>query len=190
MPAPASALAKVVVGTSLGPSRPDLPRHEVLRRAAGSAARTLRSHASVAYALPTRNAEEAVGVLQGAILGAYSFDEYRTAAKHTMTNAVTLVGSETALDAAALSALTDAVQFCRDLVNTPPGNLRPTQFTKRVLAAAAGTGLVLEVLDADRLAADRSGGILGVGQGSSDAPRLIRIAYRHVEIVGERQPVP
>lgn len=175
-------LGGVVIGVGLGPDRTDLARHEVLRRAAGAAARAARSRAVVHYALPTRDRQDAIGVLEGALLGGYAYGEYQSKAKPLATTTIAVLGSSfepSELDRA--RAVTDAVAFCRDLVNTPPGDLRPSALTERVAAMAADAGLDMEVLDADRLAEQGYGGIVGVGQGSSDPPRLIRLSYRHPE---------
>jgi leucyl aminopeptidase len=195
VPSPAPVPAGVVIGVGLGAPRPDLAGPELLRRAAGAAARAGRNYASLAFALPAGGLPEAVAMLEGALLGGYSFDEFRTTtAKPTMTTAVTILGvpgGGAAEVADRTAALVASVNFCRDLVNTPPGHLRPSAFTDRVVAAAVSAGLDVTVLDAERLQADGSGGILAVGQGSSDAPRLIRLSHApanaraHLALVGK-----
>ena len=162
IPAPAPIAARVVIGVSLGAPRDDLGAHEVLRRAAGSAARAGRAYESLAFALPVADAREAGAVLEGALLGGYSFDDFRTTtAKPTKTAAITVLGAADAEGAVRRAeSLAESVGFCRDLVNTPPGHLRPSAFTDRVLAAATAAGLECEVLDSDRLRSEGSGGIL------------------------------
>ncbi len=181
IPSPAPIKARIVIGTALGQARPDLADHEVLRRAAGAAARAGRQHARLAFAMPAADHADAAALIEGALLGAYSFDAFRTStANPTKTTAVILVGTSAPDDVVRNAvARAEAVGFCRDLVNTPPGHLRPSMLTERVAAAAAEAGLEVEVFDSERLQEDRSGGILAVGQGSSDTPRLIRLAYRH-----------
>jgi len=70
-----------------------------------------------------------------------------------------------------------AVRLTRDWVNTPPNVLRPPEFADAVVAAAAGTGLEVEVLDFDELKAGGYGGIVAVGQGSEAPPRLVKLTY-------------
>ncbi len=195
VPSPAPLPAGVVIGVGLGSPRPDLAGSEVMRRAAGAAARAGRSFASLALALPAPDAETAVAVLEGALLGGYSFDAFRTTtAKPTKTAAVTVLATGMPDADAAVADATEraaAVNLCRDLVNTPPGALRPSAFTERVLSAAQGTDVTVRVIDADQLRSEASGGILGVGQGSSDEPRLIRMSYapegavQHLALVGK-----
>ncbi len=175
IPAPDGIRAAVVVSTVLG-DRDDLDPAEELRRAAGAAGRAARKFGSVAYALPVGDAEEAGAVAEGALLGRYAFTRYSGTAPRT--DRVTVLGGADA-DLTSAGVLARAVNRCRDLVNTPPGDLRPSAFAEQVTQLGQEHGLEVEVLDAQRLRTDGSGGILAVGQGSSDPPCLIRIAYRH-----------
>jgi leucyl aminopeptidase len=84
-----------------------------------------------------------------------------------------------------------AVHLARDWVNTPPSDLPPGRFADAAVAAARAAGLDVEVFDEGALAAGGYGGILGVGQGSVNPPRLVRIRYRprkaarHLALVGK-----
>ena len=50
---------------------------EVLRRAAGAASRSLEGHASATFSLPYDSLEDLAAIAEGALLGAYAFDEFR-----------------------------------------------------------------------------------------------------------------
>ena len=70
----------------------------------------------------------------------------------------------------------------RDLINTPPSHLTPDSFTKKLSAAvkaAGGTkaGLKIQIWDEKQLKTQGFGGIIGVGQGSANPPRLLHISY-------------
>jgi len=159
---------------------------EVLRRAAGAAVRALAGTRRVALALPAADGG-VEAVAQGALLGAYAFTRYRHASakdQKAPVESVTVVvdstrdrGAKGALDRA--QVLTAAVNLARDLVNTPPGDLHPPEFAASAVAAAKGLDLKVEVLDEKALKKQGYGGILGVGQGSINPPRLVRIGYRH-----------
>jgi leucyl aminopeptidase len=69
------------------------------------------------------------------------------------------------------------VNFARSLVNEPGNILTPRTFASRVLAAATGSGLTVDVLDEDRIRGLKMGLLLGVAQGSSEPPRLVVIRY-------------
>ena len=71
-----------------------------------------------------------------------------------------------------------AVALARDLVNTPPSDLRPKDLAEVARAQGEGAGLTVEVLDEKALKKGGFGGILGVGAGSSSPPRLVHLSYR------------
>jgi len=71
------------------------------------------------------------------------------------------------------------VARARDLVNTPSNDLTPAVFAEKVQEAAKQYGLKVEVLDEKALAKGGYGGILGVGQGSVNPPRLVRVSWTH-----------
>jgi leucyl aminopeptidase len=185
--------APVVVAVGLGRAPSGAGRrgggsyaHEVLRRAAGAAARALAGTSSVGLALPASDPTEVAAVAEGALLGAYSYGRYRAATaaklKAPVERFTVLTGSPR--DRAARAAVTraaavvDAVNLTRDWVNTPPGDLPPAEFAALATAAAKQAGLSVEVLDEKALKKGGYGGIMGVGQGSSRPPRLVRISYR------------
>ncbi|GAA4290866.1 hypothetical protein GCM10023178_63770 [Actinomadura luteofluorescens] len=66
-------------------------------------------------------------------------------------------------------------------MNTPPSHLSPEDFAGEAERVAAETGLAIEVLDEKALVEGGYGGIAGVGQGSVNPPRLVRLAYTHPE---------
>jgi len=70
----------------------------------------------------------------------------------------------------------------RDLINTPPSHLTPDSFTKKLAAVVksaggAKSGLKIQIWDEKQLKAQGFGGIIGVGQGSANPPRLLHISY-------------
>ena len=73
--------------------------------------------------------------------------------------------------------MAEAVRTARDLINTPPNDLFPESFAARATELATEVGLEVEVLDDAALAAGGYGGVLGVGQGSSRKPRLVRLRW-------------
>ena len=75
------------------------------------------------------------------------------------------------------TAVGEAVRTARDLVNTPPNDLYPETFAARARELAEAAGLTVEVLDDAALAEAGFGGVLGVGQGSSRKPRLVRLHW-------------
>jgi leucyl aminopeptidase len=111
----------------------------------------------------------ALDVLRGMMLRAYSFDTYR--ARQPKLEAVRLCGTEDL--SAALPAVqvgTAAIHFARDLINEPANVLTPLELAARVLRAGEKVGISVEVLDSKKLAELGFGLHLGVAQGSANPP--------------------
>lgn len=159
---------------------------EVLRRSAGVAIRALAGTRSAGLALPAGSPSEIAAVAEGALLGSYAFLRYRTddQQRKAPVEQLTVLARDIDDDTAAATrdraqTVAAAVGLVRDLVNTAPGDLRPQEFADRAWTAAGEVGLDVEVLDEHRLREEGYGGIIGVGQGSSHPPRLVRLAYNH-----------
>lgn len=178
----------------------DLAR-ELLRRVAGGALLGAKS-ARVAVWLPgigTEPTAQDVGdAALGALLGSYRYagpkpaDPAVTPATVAVVVAPDLAADpEAAAALAAAQAIGDAVNLARQLVDTPPGDLPPAKLAEATLAALADRAVAVEVLDSEALAAQGYGGILAVGQGSDNPPRLIRMSYQpaeptaHLALVGK-----
>jgi leucyl aminopeptidase len=189
--------APVLVLVGLGPEATPA----AVRRASGAASRCLNNAASVALALPSSDPELVRAVTEGYILGAYSFDEYRSSGPADRPGEVVVLsdqGRQGAVTAAFERAqvVAAAVARTRDWVNTPPGDLTPPVLADAVVAAnkkrARGAAKVtVTVMDEKQLADAGCGGILGVGQGSDSPPRMVRLTYRpegaakHLALVGK-----
>lgn len=167
-----------------------------LRYAAGVVGRRLTGAASVALALPTPSVDHAAAILEGALLGSYDYLDYRSAASLPKTKFLDSIVLLTTLavpaaTVAAAAELGRAVHLVRDLVNMPPLDLFPSSFADRASVLGLEAGVEVKVWDETQLAADGFGGILGVGQGSSRPPRLVKVTYspaeaeRHIALVGK-----
>jgi leucyl aminopeptidase len=174
-----------VLTVGLGGARDEWPA-DVIRRAAGVAVRSLDKVEAVVTTLSALNLAATV---EGMILGAYRFTDFRsdkTAPKDAGIRKITALAADTKsatkAEAERATAIATAVATARDLVNTPPSHLFPAEFAKRAKALAEANGLEVEILDDKALAKDGYGGIIGVGKGSSRPPRLVRIAHRGSEL--------
>jgi leucyl aminopeptidase len=168
-----------VLAVGLGAARDEWPA-EVIRRASGAAARSLAGVTAVITTLSELHLSAAV---EGLILGAYQMHEYRsakTAPKEAGLSTITALSTANGAKAQAARAvaIATAVATARDLVNTPPSHLHPDEFARRAKILGTGAGLTVEVLDEKALAKGGYGGIIGVGQGSANAPRLVRLSYK------------
>jgi leucyl aminopeptidase len=172
---------------------------ESLRRAAGAAARALAGSRRALFALPVDRPAQLEAVALGVTLGGYAFTAFRADSMAgrpaELRSAALLVPDAKDADSKAALARAQvigaAVNLCRDLINTPSSAMTPSDLAAAAIAAAEGLPLDVEVLDESALRAGGYGGLIGVGQGSANPPRLIRLAYRpegaraHLALVGK-----
>src|SRR5579871_1499208 len=156
-----------------------------LRRIAGTAARALKSRGirSFVFVAPTGMAEdEAVrAVVEGAYVGNFDPDYYRSDRKDQKIEAVTVVagGDKAALEKAAHEAqiVGESQNFTRDLVNEPSNRMTPTILAERAKKMCAEVGLKCEVYGADKIKEMKMGAFWSVAQGSDEPPALIVMTY-------------
>jgi leucyl aminopeptidase len=156
-----------------------------LRRIAGAAVRTLKSRGirSFAFIAPTSiPAEEAVrAIVEGALVGNFDPDYYRSDRKDQKIDALTIVtsGDRAALEKAANEAqvIGDSQNFTRDLVNEPSNRMTPTILADRAKKMCQEVGLKCEVYGADKIKEMKMGAFWSVAQGSDEPPALIVMHY-------------
>jgi leucyl aminopeptidase len=168
-----------------------------MRRTLGRVAGTGRRFGTVAttfaQAAGARQAAEAVqACVEGLGLGGYRFDRYRSDPDERAISKVTVVGSAR-WDAKAMKAavkragtIVESVCWARDLVNTPAGDLPPSALADAAKAMAKQAGVTCKVWSESQLATGGFNGILGVGKGSVNPPRMIELTYRGG---GRRKPI-
>ncbi len=159
------------------------------RRASGRIAGVARRFSTVATLVPqsftpAKAPAAAAACVEGLLLGAYRFTRYKTSpAEHRDLRRVSVVGRP-AWNAAAIrretkraGVVAEAVNWARDLVNTPAGDLPPAGVAREAAKMARSVGLTCKVWNESQLAKGGFGGILGVGKGSANPPRLIELSY-------------
>ena len=180
---------RLIVFTGLGKASPTYD-NEVLRRAAGSAARAIAGNSSATFSLPAKNAQAIGAIAEGAGLGNYLFDRFRGSSKSeqkTPLKSIT-IHSELAKKSDVKDAIHKAeiiatyTHLVRDLINTPPSHLTPETFCDAITqavkkAGGASAGLKVSVMTDSQLKSKGYGGIIAVGQGSSNPPRLLQLSY-------------
>ncbi|GAA2527831.1 leucyl aminopeptidase [Rarobacter incanus] len=169
-----------------------------LRDAAASAARALVTRsADLHFAFPIGDRDQAVAVGLGAVLGAYTYDRYRSKSAGDAAQAVirVLLPADLAGVADELTqrvlVVAEQVYRTRDLVNEAPNDLSPQAFADYAVKAAKAARVKTTVFDSKALADGGFGGLVAVGQGSVRPPRLVKVAYRparakqHIALVGK-----
>ena len=177
----------LVITTGLGAA--DDIDDEAVRRAYGVAARALGEVAEAAV-----SCEFGVQpVVEGLILGSYTYSGLKTKDGDSAPATVTVVGADQEEFDRAV-AVAESVNFARDLVNTPAVFLYPAAYAGIVQGLASewsgDVDLQVEVIAGEDLEKQGFGGILAVGKGSNNAPQLVHVSYdgggeKHVALVGK-----
>ncbi len=176
--------SKLIVFTGLGKIESNY-NPEVLRRAAGAAARELSGNKSASFSLPHKSVVELAAIAEGAALGSYSFTDFLGNSKKDQKDPLSIVNVLTKFTdtAQAKSAarraeiIAEQTFLVRDLINTPPSHLTPDSFCLQIKKLASKYGVKIEVINDAALRKGGYGGIIGVGQGSANPPRLLRVSY-------------
>ena len=184
LPLSAATRYSVIVTTGLGATSKSYG-HEVLRRAAGAAARALSGSDGADFSLSHETIEEFSAIAEGAALGAYNFVDFRGSSKadHKAPLASAAIITSLGNNASTKQALKRAeviarnVHLTRDFINTPPSHLTPITFSERMKKRATQLGLKVEILNEKQLKDQGYGGITAVGQGSANPPRLLHVTY-------------
>jgi leucyl aminopeptidase len=180
---------RLVIFTGLGKTTATY-ENETLRRAAGAAARALAGNSSATFSLPAKSVSALKAIAEGAALGSYLFDRFRgstkSAQKAPLKKVAIYSGFASQPEAKKATASAEIIgrytNLTRDLINTPPSHLTPETFCKAIadaVKAAGGSsaGLKVSVITDSQLKSKGYGGIIGVGQGSANPPRLLHISY-------------
>lgn len=120
---------------------------------------------------------------EGAVLGLYRFDEFLTdngKKKKPVPNAALTIVYSRMKDASAARGrvkrgitLADSQNLARDLSNRPGNAMTPVLLANAAAKMSRQVGLRTKVMEVPELKRRKMGGILGVGQGSCNPPRLI-----------------
>ena len=175
---------KTIVATGVGAWSEKFDS-EILRRAAGAAARALSGEKSATFIFPAKSSTELSAIAEGAALGSYQFSDFKATSlkemKAPLEEIVVKTDLAKSVDTKAIAKRVEILAknsyLIRDLINTPPSHLTPIEFTNRLKKLATNLKLKVEVLDEKVLKAKGYGGIIGVGQGSANPPRLMRVSY-------------
>ena len=170
-----------------------------LRRAGAALARRAKGHETVATSLAALTDDAGLRALvEGLVLGSFEFHWRSTGALKEPVERVVLAGvveasgRKAALDKA--FAVAGAGWTARTLALVPSNEKSPEWLAAQARDVARNAGLTVKVWDEKQLAAQGFGGILGVGQGSAQPPRFVRLDYtpasgarkaKHVVLVGK-----
>jgi leucyl aminopeptidase len=163
-----------------------------IRQALGQAAKRVRQAkaASFSVALPTALpvgaslGDVAQAMAEGAILGSYQFNAYRSEAATREVAAMSVLTShkdelrELSEGVRRGVATAEATVFVRDLCNHPSNVMTPSRIAAEAKAIAKETGVGLKILEQKDMEQLGMGALLGVAKGSHEPPKFIILEYR------------
>ena len=171
--------------------------HDLFRCAAATAIKTLNKFNYKSIKLAQYDVNNAEGnftaLIEGFILGAYSFDTYKSEKNETSLSEVIFSSKTLEEDASEMSLLeatlsrakitADATNFTRTLVNTTPEDIFPIKLTHISTDLATENGLTCKVLGEHELAEENMNAMLSVGRASCHDSQLIHLTYKPKEPV-------
>ena len=167
-------------------------QRDAVRQAAGVAAKVLKRYrleegTFLVDTLPTQKfSPETLGELltEGARLGAYSFDHYKTVQEEPkkefkkLTLLVERVASlpiEKGVKIA--TVITDSVHRVRDLISEPSNVVTPSKLAAVAKEIGRKSGIRVTILEKPAIEKLGMGGLLGVSKASHEGPRFIIMEY-------------
>jgi leucyl aminopeptidase len=158
-------------------------------RAAPEIARSARVAVALPDTIATADADMGAAALaEGLLLGSYRCDRYQRepVAPNWRPSALERVLVLTSAGAQASAAaglrrgelIASLTNWVRDLVNGSPSEITPEHMAEQARQLARARALTCSVLGPGDLALGGFGGILGVGRGSANEPRLVEMSYR------------
>lgn len=183
LPAPSSVAATAVLLVGMG-TRDELDA-DAFRRAGAAVARKAKKAKTVATTLlaaapSSLDASTAAAAFaEGVVLGSYQYLDYKSKGEASALRNVVGVGGDTSVKQAFDRGRTvaEAVAWARDMVNEPSGSKSPAEFAAAARKLLTGKGVTVSVLSGAQIDAQRMGGVIGVGQGSSRPPRFVKVTY-------------
>ena len=154
-----------------------------VRKAAGAAVRFAkpRKLRELTMAIPEGldPAAAARALVEGAYIGDFDPDTYRSDRKDQSIDQLNIVGSGAAVEASLREGviLGEAQNFTRTLVNEPGNVMTPTVLGQKAAEMCRQYGLKCEVYGADKLKELKMGAFWGVTKGSEEPPALIVMTY-------------
>lgn len=171
----------------------------LIRDAAATAARAMSKWSRIAIVVDQLNTvvpERAAALIaEGAVLARYRYNQLQSKPGDVSLAQLDIIVSggastEVAGSVAEAEYAVRAACVTRDLTNTPPGHLTATNFADAAVELGAQFGFGVEIFDKQQLIELGCGGILGVNQGSTEEPRMVKLTWsgnseRHLTFVGK-----
>ena len=170
----------------LGLGKRDKFSDEAARLCAGKAAQKAKELGTKEFSmLQFSNLDEGLveSMTEGAALALYSFEKYKAPEDNPpakVEEITILINSDSPKFQAVAeraASVVDAVNFCRDIGNMPPNDCSPAQLAATAISLAQELGMKSRIIDRYELENMGMGGLVAVGKGSNNPPKLIILEY-------------
>ncbi|HEV3432461.1 MAG TPA: leucyl aminopeptidase [Nitrososphaera sp.] len=158
---------------------------EIARISAGKATRKAQELGIKEFSIMQfSNLDEGLveAMTEGIALALYSFNKYKEAKEPTsrIEEVTILINSDPLRFQSVVEKATiivEAVNFARDIGNLPPNDCPPAHLASIAVSVAQDYGIKARVMDRYELENMGMGGIVAVGKGSNNPPKLIVLEY-------------
>lgn len=149
----------------------------------------LKINASKAFAMAKKlkisnlelvcNADLALDVIEGILLGDYSFDKYKSQKNKSHIKTIYVKMSDKLFkQVSQIETITQSVHFVRDLVNETPENIFPQSFVRHAQNAIKDLPISQKVLSDKDLEKEGMNAFLAVNRASQHGARLLHLTYK------------
>ena len=145
--------------------------------------KAIKSSNYTSIALDVISTGTLTALVEGIVLGAYEFNEYKSKPKELTIKEVSLASNELAFEE--LNSLFNdamivakATCFTRDIVNTAPQELHPQSMVDLAKKLASDNSLECNILQEEDLAKENMNAMLAVGRASIHGSALIHLSYK------------
>ena len=137
--------------------------------------------------------EEIKKICLGILLGAYSYEEFKSKKNEITLKEVYLNSNkldEKILQERILESeiLATSINHTRDLVNTPPQQATPEYMAKYAENLAKSIGFECQIYDEEFLKKEKMEAFLAVARASVHKPYLVHLSYKPKDIKGQKLP--
>jgi len=125
----------------------------------------------------------AEAIVEGAVLGLYSFSRYKKPDYEDIREMVIVVREQSTIRVVERGVhegriMAEATCLARDMANEPANYMTPSRMADIAKEIADKHGLELNILNSEDMEAMGMGALLGVARGSSEPPKLITLGYK------------
>lgn len=118
--------------------------------------------------------------MEGGLLSLYKFEKYRKTENNKEIKTVIILDTDKDISVKWLQVVVSAVNFAKDLINTPSNDMTPT-ILSNIAKSLSGRKVKVKVLDRKDIEKEGMNAYLSVAKGSAEPPKLIIVEYKGVK---------